>query len=120
MIHYQLPASADVYVHRSGRTARGQAEGISIALVGPKEQTRFQALWQALERDAPPEFPVDTLLMPAVSCPLSLLPAWKNARSDTAAVGRPVCNWLWCCCSEALACMPSMLSITDCPTAFSL
>ena len=88
MIHYQLPASADVYVHRSGRTARGEAEGISIALVGPKEQTRFQALWQALERDAPPEFPVDTLLMPAVSHPALLMPAC-NACSDTAAVGGP-------------------------------
>ena len=90
MIHYQLPASADVYVHRSGRTARGQAEGISIALVGPKEQTRFQALWQALERDAPPEFPVDTSLMPAVSRPVSLMPAC-NACSDIAAVGQAAC-----------------------------
>lgn len=36
MVHYQLPASVDVYVHRSGRTARAEAEGISIALVTPK------------------------------------------------------------------------------------
>ncbi len=36
VVHYQLPASVDVYVHRSGRTARADAEGISIALVTPK------------------------------------------------------------------------------------
>ncbi len=24
-----------------------------------------------------------------------------------------MCSWLWCCCSQALVCMPSMLSITD-------
>ena len=88
MIHYQLPASADVYVHRSGRTARGEAEGISIALVGPKEQTRFQALWRALERDAPPEFPIDTSLLPAVSRPVLWMPAF-NVCSDTAAECRP-------------------------------
>ena len=67
IIHYQLPASADVYVHRSGRTARGEAEGISIALVGPKEQSRSQALWRALDREPPAEFPIDMSLMPAVS-----------------------------------------------------
>ena len=44
VIHYQLPAAADVYVHRCGRTARASAEGISVALVTPKEQARFSAL----------------------------------------------------------------------------
>ena len=36
VVHYQLPASVDIYVHRSGRTARAEEEGIAIALVTPK------------------------------------------------------------------------------------
>ena len=58
MIHYQLPASVDVYVHRSGRTARAEAEGIAIALVTPKENARFLALLKAMKRGEPPEFPL--------------------------------------------------------------
>lgn len=46
MVHYQLPAAADVYVHRCGRTGRAAAEGISVALVVSKEVARFTALWK--------------------------------------------------------------------------
>lgn len=67
MVHYQLPASADVYVHRSGRTARAAQEGIAIALVTPQEAGRYQGLQKALARPLPEEFPVDATLMPAVS-----------------------------------------------------
>ncbi|DBB02933.1 TPA: hypothetical protein ACH3X1_013532 [Trebouxia sp. C0004] len=66
VIHYQLPASADVYVHRSGRTARGAQDGITIALVTPKEAARYQGLQKAMDRPVPSDFPVDTTLMPAV------------------------------------------------------
>lgn len=44
VVHYQVPAALDVYVHRCGRTARAEAEGISVALVTPKEAPRFAAL----------------------------------------------------------------------------
>ena len=46
MIHYQIPASVDIYVHRSGRTARGSADGLAVALVAPKEAARYAALQQ--------------------------------------------------------------------------
>lgn len=69
VVHYQLPASADVYVHRSGRTARAAQEGIAIALVTPQEAGRYQGLQKALNRPLPEEFPVDSSLMPAVSAP---------------------------------------------------
>lgn len=48
MIHYQIPASVDIYVHRSGRTARGDADGLAIALVAPKEAPRYAALQQVI------------------------------------------------------------------------
>ena len=67
MIHYQLPATADTYIHRSGRTARAGEDGISISLVTPGEAPRWAALVRALARPQPmAAFPVDRTLMPQV------------------------------------------------------
>ncbi|CCE83922.1 Piso0_004519 [Millerozyma farinosa CBS 7064] len=35
--HYHLPRSADVYIHRSGRTARVGNEGVSVMFCSPQE-----------------------------------------------------------------------------------
>lgn len=51
VVHYQLPRSADMYVHRAGRTARAGREGVSIALIEPGEQRVWRDMWQALQRD---------------------------------------------------------------------
>ena len=48
MVHYQIPASADVYVHRSGRTARAAQDGLAVALVTPREAPRFAALLRVI------------------------------------------------------------------------
>ncbi|KAK1986963.1 DEAD/DEAH box helicase [Colletotrichum cereale] len=37
VIHYHVPRAADMYVHRSGRTARAERTGLSIILCGPDE-----------------------------------------------------------------------------------
>lgn len=37
VIHYHLPRTADVYIHRSGRTARAENEGVSVVLCSPQE-----------------------------------------------------------------------------------
>ena len=43
----------------AGRTARGgEAEGIAIAIVTPKESARYAALLRAMGRGDPPEFPL--------------------------------------------------------------
>jgi ATP-dependent RNA helicase DDX24/MAK5 len=47
VVHYQVPASADVYVHRCGRTARAGAEGLAVTLVTPRDAPRYAALLQA-------------------------------------------------------------------------
>ncbi len=44
VVHYQISASADVYVHRCGRTARAEQDGLAVALVTPREAPRFTAL----------------------------------------------------------------------------
>ncbi len=38
IIHYHLPATEDVYTHRNGRTARMDASGTVILIVGPDEK----------------------------------------------------------------------------------
>lgn len=37
IVHYHVPRTADMYVHRSGRTARAQRSGTSILLCAPEE-----------------------------------------------------------------------------------
>ena len=37
VLHYHLPRAADMYVHRSGRTARAEKTGLSILLCSPEE-----------------------------------------------------------------------------------
>ncbi len=37
VIHYHVPRAADMYVHRSGRTARAEKKGSSILLCAPEE-----------------------------------------------------------------------------------
>lgn len=42
VIHYDLPRSLEVFVHRAGRTARAQREGLSFSLVGPRDEKMHQ------------------------------------------------------------------------------
>ena len=37
VLHYHLPRAADMYIHRSGRTARAERSGMSILLCSPEE-----------------------------------------------------------------------------------
>jgi superfamily II DNA/RNA helicase len=38
IVHYHLPDTADTFTHRNGRTARVEASGTSILLLGPDEE----------------------------------------------------------------------------------
>jgi ATP-dependent RNA helicase DDX24/MAK5 len=44
ILHYHLPRAADTYVHRSGRTARGDSSGSSILLCAPEEAAGVRRL----------------------------------------------------------------------------
>ncbi|KAK4088953.1 hypothetical protein Purlil1_6806 [Purpureocillium lilacinum] len=37
VVHYHVPRAADTYIHRSGRTARGDRSGVSVILCSPDE-----------------------------------------------------------------------------------
>jgi len=44
VIHYKLPDEADIYTHRSGRTARAGKSGDSMVLINKKEMRRISEL----------------------------------------------------------------------------
>ena len=48
VIHFDPPAEAKDYVHRSGRTARAGATGTVVTLVTPEQRKPTDALWRAL------------------------------------------------------------------------
>ncbi|KAL0388297.1 UNVERIFIED_CONTAM: DEAD-box ATP-dependent RNA helicase 13 [Sesamum radiatum] len=50
VVHYQLPHSAEVYVHRCGRTARASTDGCSIALISPNDASKFAALCKSFAK----------------------------------------------------------------------
>jgi ATP-dependent RNA helicase DeaD len=49
VVNYDLPASADAYVHRIGRTGRAGREGTAITLVEPREARHLRSI-EALTR----------------------------------------------------------------------
>lgn len=54
VVHFNLPRSADAYVHRSGRTARAQNPGFALQIVSPEDKAVQRALLKSLGRSAPP------------------------------------------------------------------
>ena len=67
VLHYSLPATAEVFVHRSGRTARALTDGLALALVGPEDQRQYAKIMGVLGIAAGlPDFPVDDRCMRAV------------------------------------------------------
>lgn len=50
VIHYQVPRTSENYIHRSGRTARGNKEGIAVLLMEPKEVNEYVKLCRTLKR----------------------------------------------------------------------
>ncbi|KAJ3680003.1 hypothetical protein LUZ60_016281 [Juncus effusus] len=72
VVHYQLPHSAEVYIHRSGRTARADTDGCSIALIGPNDKAKFYSLCRSLSKESLKQFPVDSSYMSEIMKRLSL------------------------------------------------
>lgn len=67
VIHYQVPRTAENYVHRSGRTARAQNEGITVLMMEPSEKQYYTKLCKTLGRtDDLPIFPVVDRLLIAI------------------------------------------------------
>ncbi|KAK6026701.1 DEAD/DEAH box helicase [Ostertagia ostertagi] len=60
VIHYQVPKTAEMYIHRSGRTARASRKGLSVLIVDSKDAHLYRRLCKNLNREKDlPVFPVD-------------------------------------------------------------
>ncbi|XP_076644359.1 ATP-dependent RNA helicase DDX24 [Halictus rubicundus] len=67
VIHYQVPRTSESYVHRSGRTARAQKEGLTVLMMEPSEKHYYTKLCKTLDRTEDlPVFPVVDRLLIAV------------------------------------------------------
>jgi superfamily II DNA/RNA helicase len=59
VINYDVPRDAEDYVHRIGRTARAEADGVAFTLVSPVEQNKFaiieKLIGKEVEKAAVPE-----------------------------------------------------------------
>ena len=51
VINYDVPHDCEDYVHRIGRTARANNDGVAITFVSEKEQTSFRTIEKFLEKD---------------------------------------------------------------------
>nr|MBA3534334.1 ATP-dependent helicase [Ardenticatenales bacterium] len=53
VVNYDIPQTVDSYVHRIGRTARGDAEGKAYTLVSSADESMVKRIESALERKLP-------------------------------------------------------------------
>lgn len=64
VIHYDAARSPQVYVHRSGRTARANQTGTTVSLVSPEDAMHHRAICQYLGSKALPLLHVDLYCLP--------------------------------------------------------
>ncbi|KAM0753840.1 P-loop containing nucleoside triphosphate hydrolase protein [Meredithblackwellia eburnea MCA 4105] len=80
VVHFNLPRSADVYVHRSGRTARAGQEGLALQLVAPEEKQVQRMLMASLGKDVDlPVLPTDFSILDKLKQRLELAKKIENA-----------------------------------------
>ncbi|KAG8561800.1 hypothetical protein GDO81_015482 [Engystomops pustulosus] len=64
VLHYQVPRTSELYVHRSGRTARASSDGLSLLILGPDDVINYRKIFKTLQKnDELPLFPVEPRCM---------------------------------------------------------
>ncbi|HPW90117.1 MAG TPA: DEAD/DEAH box helicase [Paludibacteraceae bacterium] len=86
VINFDVPAQAEDYVHRIGRTARAGAKGFGLTFVTPRDRMRFDKIEQFIERSIercslPPE--VAKLAEPVEDIPASYARKPKRNRKNS-------------------------------------
>ena len=51
VINYDVPRDCEDYVHRIGRTARANNDGVALTFVGERDQSRFKAIEEFIEKE---------------------------------------------------------------------
>ncbi|CAN6623293.1 ATP-dependent RNA helicase Mak5p [Trichomonascus vanleenenianus] len=90
VVHYHVPRSADMYVHRSGRTARAGNEGVAVVLCSPDEAAPLFKLQKLVKTKIQP-FDVDFDLVNALRRRIDL--AQKICESEAISSGKKN-DWL--------------------------
>ncbi|KAL1949173.1 hypothetical protein VTO73DRAFT_10979 [Trametes versicolor] len=82
VVHYQVPRTADAYVHRNGRTARAMRRGFSLLMCAPDERKVVRALMHNLNRqeDEVPEMPVELHMLDKLKARIQLARSIDNAQ----------------------------------------
>ncbi|KAH9855369.1 DEAD-domain-containing protein [Lenzites betulinus] len=82
VVHYQVPRTADGYVHRNGRTARAMRRGFSLVMCAPDERRLVRAVLHGLGRqeDEIPEMPVELYMLDKLKERIQLARKIDNAR----------------------------------------
>nr|KAG5690428.1 hypothetical protein BaRGS_026475 [Batillaria attramentaria] len=52
VINFEFPATVDAYIHRVGRTARGDKQGTALSFVSMKENEKFEEVEQSLSTNS--------------------------------------------------------------------
>lgn len=68
VMNYDVPADAEDYIHRIGRTARAESKGEAITFINEKDQKRFFQIEALIEKEIP------KLLLPAE---IGKSPEWR-------------------------------------------
>ncbi len=53
VVNYDVPPDPEDYIHRIGRTARAEKNGIAITFISDKDQREFQRIEQLIEKEIP-------------------------------------------------------------------
>ncbi|XP_041070408.1 ATP-dependent RNA helicase DDX24 [Carcharodon carcharias] len=81
VIHYQVPRTTEIYVHRSGRTARATKAGLTLMLVGPSDMMHFKKICKTLgKNENVPLFPVQAKCMSAIKARVNV--AWSIEKME--------------------------------------
>ena len=83
VVHFSLPASTESFVHRSGRTARGERSGLALALIGPTDDRAYQRLCRVLGIPTGlGEFPSDANISREVAARVALARSIANEQAS--------------------------------------
>ncbi|KAF8965062.1 DEAD-domain-containing protein [Flammula alnicola] len=82
VIHFQIPRSADTYIHRNGRTARAMRKGFSMLMVAPDERRVVRALLGSLGRDEAdiPEMTIELSMLDKLKARVQLARKIENTQ----------------------------------------
>lgn len=93
VVHYHLPRTGDMYVHRSGRTARAGNQGVSVVLCSPQEASGPLPNLLRLISSKPIHIDVDYDVLERLRGRVKLAKKIADAQSTTAKMGKSE-SWL--------------------------